>query len=108
MSGDHNGMSNAWEERKKALEEEYFRRKDREAIAGLRRQEQAATQKNCPDCGRELCEERFQNAQLLRCRGCGGVWVSEDALAEIVKDDRRAGLTRWIQRHLKNSSKREV
>lgn len=101
-------MSDAWDERKKALEEEYFRRQEREAIAGLQRQQQATEKKVCPDCGCDLSEERLQDARVNRCATCGGVWVSADDLQRLLESDRRSGLARWFRRHGKNSSKREV
>ena len=86
-------MANKWDERKKAQEDEYFVKKERELIAKLKAKQDAeakesaqkASYMKCPKCGESLKERSFQKItdrpvhglqrNLARCRraraGCG-------------------------------------
>jgi Zn-finger nucleic acid-binding protein len=84
-------MADAWDERKKGQEEEYFHRKNKEALEKTRqraaveereRQKQASYMR-CPKCGEKLEEITFQEIQVDRCPGCGGVWLDPGELERL-------------------------
>ena len=85
-------MSNKWDERKKALEEEYFVKKEKELIEKLKaKQEREAKQTikemcrmRCPKCGASLKERSFQKILVDQCAGCGGIWLDPGEIEEIV------------------------
>ena len=81
-------MSDAWDDRKKALEEDYFRRKELEAIEKLRAQrmaeeqaqQSAASALQCPRCDGTLEEITYEEVLIDRCNKCGGVWLDPGEL----------------------------
>jgi hypothetical protein len=70
-------MANAWDERKKGVEEEYFRRQEQELpekthrriAAGEREQRKAAAVMHCPKGGENLEEITFQGVQVVAVAG---------------------------------------
>jgi Zn-finger nucleic acid-binding protein len=89
-------MSEIFEDRKKALEEEYFRRKERETIEKLRAKmtadEQAkaaaAAVVQCPKCDDATLQPvMFEGVEIDACDKCGGVWLDANELAAITKRD---------------------
>ena len=61
-------MANKWDERKKAQEDEYFVKKEREQLAKLKAKQEAeakeaakqAAYMKCPKCGESLKARSFQ------------------------------------------------
>ena len=86
-------MSEVFDERRRALEEDYFRRKDKESLERLRaalkaeaetRGEEAAAQMRCPRCGGTLKEESFDNnVHIDRCETCHGIWLDAGELEQL-------------------------
>ena len=76
-------MSDAFDGRRKGLEDEYFHRKNKEAIEKLRAKikvaEEAkaagASAMTCPRCGGSLKESKFEEVSIDTCEKCGGVWL---------------------------------
>lgn len=88
-------MSDIFDDRKKALEEEYFRRKERETIEKLRakmsEEEQARTAAaatlQCPKCDGRLQPVMFEGVEIDVCDKCGGVWLDANELEALTKHD---------------------
>lgn len=86
-------MSDIFDDRKKALEEEYFRRQEREAIEKLRAkmsaEEQAkvaeSAQLQCPKCDGVLQAVTFEGVEIDVCDKCGGVWLDANELETLTK-----------------------
>jgi hypothetical protein len=86
-------MSNPMEERGRALEEEYFRRKEREALEKLRAkmtaEEQAkavaASALRCPKCDAVLEGVIVDEVQIDVCNTCGGAWLDAGELEQLSK-----------------------
>jgi hypothetical protein len=65
-------MANKWDERKKAQEDEYFVKKEREQLAKLRAKHEAESKTaaqqtshmKCPKCGEALKERSFQKITI--------------------------------------------
>ena len=95
-------MSEVFDDRRKALEEDYFRRRDKESLEKLRaalRDEakakgESVTTMQCPRCGGGLKEEVFDDVHIDRCDTCGGVWLDSGELEQIVKQESTSG--RWL------------
>jgi len=96
-------MSDAWDDRKKALEEDYFRRKEQEAIEKLRAQrmaeeqaqQSAASALQCPRCDGTLEEITYEEVLIDRCNKCGGVWLDAGELEHLTVQDEGGVLGRW-------------
>ncbi|HWT03552.1 MAG TPA: zf-TFIIB domain-containing protein [Pyrinomonadaceae bacterium] len=99
-------MSNPMEERGRALEEDYFRRKEREAIEKLREQmtaeEQAkaaaAATLECPKCDGQLEGVINEGVEIDVCNACGGVWLDAGELEQLSKRDTGGWLSRLWKR----------
>jgi Zn-finger nucleic acid-binding protein len=90
-------MSEIFDDRKKALEEEYFRRKEREAIEKLRArmnaEEQAkvaeAAALHCPKCDGQMQGVMFEGIEIDACDKCGGIWLDAGEMPALMKRDER-------------------
>ncbi len=88
-------MTDAWDERKKALEEEYFRKKDQEAIAKL---QQDKCLGHCPKCGTKLEAAVFHDVPLDQCPACHGIWLGPRDLKILARKDHRTWFERWLRK----------
>ena len=96
-------MSNGMDERRKGLEEEYFHRKNQEAIERLREkmkvsEEAKAAGKSsmmCPRCDGNLKESKFEEVMIDTCDNCGGVWLDSGELQQLTKKDKGGWLSRY-------------
>ncbi len=95
-------MSNPMEERGRALEEEYFRRQEREAIEKLRAQMSAEEQEKaaeavaleCPRCDGKLEGVINEGVEIDVCNTCGGVWLDAGELEQLSKREGGGWLSR--------------
>lgn len=95
-------MSDAFDDRRRALEEEYFKRRDRESLQRLReamREEARArgeetTTMQCPRCDGRLHEMPFDDVRVDRCDKCNGLWLDAGELEQIIRQEDAPG--RWL------------
>ena len=88
-------MADIIDDRRKGLEEEYFHRKNKEAIEKLRAKmavaaEAKATGKSsmrCPRCDGTLSSKTFEGVEVDTCDKCGGVWLDSGELEQLTKRD---------------------
>ena len=86
-------MANKWDERKKAQEDEYFVKKEKELIEKLKAKQEGekkaqlreACRMRCPKCGEPLKERSFQKILIDQCTGCGGIWLDAGELEEVAE-----------------------
>jgi phage FluMu protein Com len=81
-------MSNAWDDMKKAKEDQYFMQKDKKILdkkhEDLEKEEFEAHFKNrCPKCGDNLKEENFHGVNIDRCTSCNGIWLDDGELEQL-------------------------
>lgn len=92
-------MSVEMEDRGRALENEYFHRKEMELIekmkAKVSEQNSRATEADCPKCDGKLTETDFENIKIDVCDKCTGVWLDAGELSLIVDKDKNEG---WFGR----------
>lgn len=89
-------MSNPLDDRRRALEEDYFRRKDQEAIEKLREKMRVAEEAKaaglssmkCPRCDGSLHESKFEEVSIDTCDKCGGVWLDSGELAQLTQKEK--------------------
>jgi hypothetical protein len=95
-------MSNPLDERRKGLEEEYFHRKNQEAIAKLREKMRVAAQAKeagissmkCPRCDSGILKEIFiEEVPIDTCDKCAGVWLDSGELEKLTQTD----IARWFR-----------
>lgn len=94
-------MPDIFDDRRKGLEEEYFHRKNKEAIEKLRAKMAVAEEAkaagissmNCPRCDGSLKETSLEDVVVDTCDKCGGVWLDSGELEKLTKRD-----TGWVGR----------
>ena len=88
------------DERGKALENEYFHRKEQELIekmkAKLAADETKELDLECPKCDGKLVETAHENITIDVCDKCSGVWLEAGELAQIVDKNENSG---WLSRY---------
>jgi Zn-finger nucleic acid-binding protein len=85
-------MSDSWDERRRAQEEGYFERANKEALLRLAAKKAGGT-RNSPATGKPM-EQLALNAIIIdRCNESGGVWLDKGELEQIMtiaKENREA------------------
>ncbi len=100
-------MPDAFDERRKGLEDEYFHRKNKEAIEKLREKMKVAEQAKaegtstmrCPRCDGTLHESQVEEVNIDSCDKCGGVWLDSGELEQLTKRETGG----WFKRLLGGS-----
>ncbi len=100
-------MANKWDERKKAQEEEYFVKKERELLAKLKAKQEgeakAAAQEacymKCPKCGEPLKERSFQKITIDQCTGCDGIWLDAGEIEQVSGREEASWLGKFWQKN---------
>jgi Zn-finger nucleic acid-binding protein len=88
-------MADAFDERRKGLEEEYFHRKNKEAIEKLREKMKVSeaakaagtSSMRCPRCDGNLVESKVDEVSIDTCEKCGGVWLDSGELEQLTKHE---------------------
>ena len=98
-------MSKGMDERRRGLEEDYFRKKDQEAIEKLRAKMKVAEEAKaagissmkCPRCDGSLKENKFEEVLIDTCDKCGGIWLDSGELEQLTsKENEKGG---WFSRY---------
>lgn len=96
-------MSNPMDERRRNVEDEYFRRKDQEAIEKMRAKMKVAEEAKaaglssmkCPRCDGTLKEMNFEEVMIDTCDKCGGVWLDSGEFGQLTKKDQSGWFSRF-------------
>lgn len=87
------------DDRGRALENEYFRRKEQELIEKMRgkvlSESSVDLELQCPKCDGTLHETDYENIKIDVCNKCGGVWFDAGELAQVVEKSEDSG---WLGR----------
>ena len=90
------------DDRGKALENEYFRRKEQELIEKMKARLEADETKDldlaCPKCDGTLVETEYEGVAIDVCNKCTGVWLDAGELAQIADQEDESG---WLSRFFK-------
>ena len=98
-------MSNPLDDRRRGLENDYFRRKDQEAIEKLREKMRVAEEAKaaglssmkCPRCDGSLKESKFEEVSIDTCDKCGGVWLDSGELEQLTQKEKGGWFSRLWQ-----------
>ena len=96
-------MANGMDDRRKGLEEEYFHRKNQEAIEKLRAKMKVAEEAKaaglssmkCPRCDGSLTESKFEEVLIDTCEKCGGVWLDSGELEQLTRKETGGWFSRY-------------
>lgn len=89
-------MSDTWDERRRAMEEQYFQNKNKEALSRIKARE---TQKKrlSPITGEPMEELTVMGVIIDRCPKSGGIWLDAGELEQIIKTSKEAeGGENWL------------
>jgi Zn-finger nucleic acid-binding protein len=92
-------MPDAFDDRRRGLEEEYFHRKNKEAIEKLREKMKVSedakaagiSSMKCPRCDGALQESKVEDVSIDICDKCGGVWLDSGELEQLTKREGGGG-----------------
>lgn len=95
-------MTNAWDERKKAIENKYFYDLDKALIEKIQNETREKLirkycKNRCPKCGDPIEAMEFRGVPLDKCPGCGGVWLGPRDLQMLAEKDHRTWFDRWFK-----------
>ena len=83
------------DDRGRALENEYFHRKEQELIAKMKEkigaEDSVDLKINCPKCEGMLVETDFENIKIDVCDNCSGVWLDAGELTHVATKDQGSG-----------------
>ena len=96
-------MANGMDDRRRVLEEDYFRKKDQEAIEKLRAKMKVAEEAKaaglstmkCPRCDGSLKERNFEEVMIDTCEKCGGVWLDPGEFGQLVRKEKAGWFSRF-------------
>ena len=96
-------MTDMFDERRRGLEEEYFHKKNQEALEKMRDKIAVAEQAkaagtssmSCPRCDGKLLEADYQHIKVDVCNKCHGIWFDAGELAQVIDKDKEGG---WFSR----------
>jgi uncharacterized protein len=100
-------MANKWDDRKKAQEDEYFVKKEREQLAKLKAMQESeakeaaktVTHMRCPKCGEPLKVRSFQKIEIDQCTGCNGIWLDAGELEQVADKEGGSWLGKFWQKN---------
>lgn len=100
-------MGDAWEDRKKALENQYFHKLEKEQIARMHKSAREELVRElchnrCPKCGEPLEAKEFRGVPLDQCPGCSGVWLGPRDLQILAEKDHRTWFETWFKQEEKS------
>src|SRR5687767_1799318 len=100
-------MGDSFDDRRRGLEEEYFHRKNKEAIEKLREKMKVSEEAKsagtssmkCPRCDGTLQESKIDEVSIDTCEKCGGVWLDSGELEQLTKRDSGGFFSRLWSKH---------
>jgi hypothetical protein len=93
-------VTDIFDERRRGLEEEYFRRRDKESLDKLRaalaeEAGEGVVTMSCPRCDGRLHQRTFDDVNIDQCDRCHGIWLDSGELEQIVGQE--SGPGRWLK-----------
>lgn len=88
-------MSDSWDDRKRAQEEQYFAQQNKAALERMR-SHQSTGPRACPVTGDTLEQITMMGVIIDRCPKCGGVWLDSGELEQILTSSK--GNQSWSEK----------
>lgn len=78
-------MGDAWKDRKKAKEEEYFEQQQKQLLERLR-SKKTRPPLTSPVCGKTMNREDIMGVSVDRCPESGGIWIEKADLKKLLAE----------------------
>ncbi len=78
-------MSEKWDDMRRAKEESYFDKKNREALERLKKKKDEEKPRLSPISGNPMLQEVLHGVVIDRCPDSGGVWLDAGELEELIE-----------------------
>ena len=78
-------MTNSWDDMRKAKEESYFDKKNREALERLAKKKEEEKPRLSPITGTPMVQEVLNGVVIDRCESSGGIWLDAGELEELIE-----------------------
>ncbi len=94
-------MTDKWDERKKALENQYFYNLEKELVEKIKEDTQEKLihkycRGRCPKCGDKIEALEFRGVPMDQCPGCKGIWLGPNDLQLLSEKDHRTWFDKWF------------
>ncbi len=76
-------MSDAWDDKRKAQEEEFFDKANKQALERIRKQRNEA--RLSPITGKPMEQMTVMGVVIDRCQDSGGIWLDAGELDQLIK-----------------------
>ena len=83
--------SNSWDDMRRAKEESYFDKKNRESIERLRQKQEEDKPRPSPITGKPMVQENLGGVIIDRCPDSGGIWLDAGELEQLIEAAQHEG-----------------
>lgn len=77
-------MANSWKDRKRALEEDYFDRQNKEALARIQQRIGQSVPRPSPVSGKPMEQITVMGVVIDHCKESGGIWFDGGELEQLL------------------------
>lgn len=77
-------MANSWDDMRRAKEESYFEKRNRESLERLRKKQTEEKPRPSPITGKPMVQENLNGVIIDRCPDSGGIWLDAGELEELI------------------------
>lgn len=88
-------MSDSWDEKRKAHEEQYFQKENELALKRLKGREQDAKRLS-PITGKQMEQVTLMGVVVDRCLDSGGIWLDAGELEQILSSSKDQSGSSWL------------
>ena len=94
-------MSNAWDDMRKAKENEYFEKKNQEALSRLAKKKEEKPRPS-PVTGQPMEQIVLHGVVIDRCATSGGIWLDAGELDQLIEASKSSENAGWVGSFLRS------
>ena len=79
-------MSDSWDDRRKAIEEGYFKKQNDAALARLKARTEAEAPRKSPVTGEDMIQETMMGVVIDRCPTTGGIYLDPGEFEQLLEN----------------------
>ena len=78
-------MSDAWDDRKRAKEEEFFEKMNKESLKKINAQHDESKDRLSPLTGKPMTKSKIMGVTVYTCPEVGGIWIEHGGFEQLIK-----------------------